>query len=66
MPSNSIGPRIDPRRITGALAGVAIGDAMGMPSEFMTRDQIRTAYGRIEGFRRRVRAISMTEWRQAG
>lgn len=51
MPSNSIGPRIDPRRITGALAGVAIGDAMGMPSEFMTRDQIRTAYGRIEGFR---------------
>ena len=41
---------IDPGRIAGALAGVAIGDAMGMPSEFMTRDEIRNAYGRIEGF----------------
>ncbi|MDD2202258.1 MAG: ADP-ribosylglycohydrolase family protein [Firmicutes bacterium] len=45
-----LGGRIDPNRITGALAGVAIGDAMGMPSEFMTREQIRDAYGRIEGF----------------
>ncbi|NLB72801.1 MAG: ADP-ribosylglycohydrolase family protein [Firmicutes bacterium] len=42
--------RIDPGRIAGALAGVAIGDAMGMPSEFMTREEIRHAYGRIEGF----------------
>jgi ADP-ribosylglycohydrolase len=42
--------RIDPRRIAGALAGVAIGDAMGMPSEFMTREQIRDVYGRIDGF----------------
>ncbi len=41
---------IDPERIAGALAGVAIGDAMGMPSEFMTREEIRDAYRRIEGF----------------
>lgn len=41
---------IDPKKIAGALAGVAIGDAMGMPSEFMTRDEIRNIYGRIEGF----------------
>ena len=41
---------IDPGRIAGALAGVAIGDAMGMPLEFMTREEIRNAYGRIEGF----------------
>ena len=41
---------IDPMKIAGALAGVAIGDAMGMPSEFMTREEIRSIYGRIEGF----------------
>lgn len=51
MSSRSIDPRIDPRRIAGALAGVAIGDAMGMPAEFMIRDEIRSVYGRIEGFR---------------
>ncbi|HHY62291.1 MAG TPA: hypothetical protein GYA11_04830 [Firmicutes bacterium] len=41
---------LDPSRVAGTLAGVAIGDAMGMPSEFMTREEIRDVYGRIEGF----------------
>jgi ADP-ribosylglycohydrolase len=37
-------------RAVGALLGVAIGDAMGMPSQTMTRQQIRQAYGEITGF----------------
>lgn len=41
---------IEPDKIAGAVAGVAIGDAMGMPSEFMTCEEIRNVYGRIEGF----------------
>lgn len=41
---------IDVDRIAGAIAGVAIGDAMGMPCEFMTRDDIRSVYGRLETF----------------
>lgn len=32
------------------LAGVAIGDALGMPTEFLTREQITAWYGRIDGF----------------
>lgn len=46
-----LGDRVDHSRIAGAIAGVAIGDAMGMPSEFMTRKEIRDVYGRIEGFK---------------
>ena len=34
-------------RIQGALMGVAYGDAMGMPSEFFTREQIRQRFGEI-------------------
>ena len=30
-------------RAYGALVGGAIGDAMGMPASFLTRQQIRTA-----------------------
>jgi len=37
-------------RAAGCLAGVAIGDAMGMPCEFLTRGQIAQRYGRIKGF----------------
>ena len=36
-------------RAYGALVGGAIGDAMGMPASFLTRQQIRTAYGYIQG-----------------
>lgn len=38
-------------RALGALAGVAIGDAMGMPTQTMTREDIASRYGAITGFR---------------
>lgn len=37
-------------RAIGALAGVAVGDALGMPSQTMTRKDIAAAYGRITDF----------------
>lgn len=37
-------------RAMGALIGVALGDALGMPSQTMTRDQIAAAYGNITDF----------------
>jgi len=33
-------------RFVGSIVGFAIGDALGMPAEFLTRDQIRRYYGR--------------------
>lgn len=33
-------------RCTGALVGFAAGDALGMPAEFLSRDQIRRYYGK--------------------
>jgi len=35
-------------RMAGSLAGVAIGDAMGMPCEFLTREEIRTRYAWLD------------------
>ena len=38
-------------RCVGAIAGFAIGDALGMPAAFLSRDQIRRYYGKpISGF----------------
>lgn len=37
-------------RALGALTGVAIGDALGMPSQTLSRAQIATQYGRITDF----------------
>lgn len=37
-------------RALAALTGLALGDALGMPSQTLTRDAIRQHYGRIEGF----------------
>ncbi len=38
-------------RFVGTIVGFAIGDAMGMPAEFLSRDQIRRYYGKpITGF----------------
>lgn len=45
---NSEKIRLD--RATGALWGVAIGDALGMPSQTLTRTQISDTYGWIDGF----------------
>ena len=42
---------MDPRfsRAYGALAGLALGDALGMPTQSMSPEQIRAVYGRITG-----------------
>ena len=42
---------MDPRfsRADGALAGLALGDALGMPTQAMSPEQIRAVYGRITG-----------------
>ena len=42
---------MDPRfsRAYGALAGLALGDALGMPTQTMSPEQIRAVYGRITG-----------------
>lgn len=37
-------------RALGALWGGALGDALGMPTQTLSRDQIIAAYGEIEGF----------------
>lgn len=42
------------QRALGALAGVAIGDAMGMPTQTLTRDEIVRLYGEVDGFRAAV------------
>ncbi len=39
------------QRALGALAGVAIGDAMGMPTQTMSREEIARVYGPVRGFR---------------
>ena len=36
-------------RAYGALAGLALGDALGMPTQAMSPEQIRSTYGRITG-----------------
>lgn len=41
---------VDESRTFGCLAGLAIGDAMGMPTSFLTPAQIQTRYGRITTF----------------
>ncbi len=38
-------------RALAALTGIALGDALGMPSQTLDRAAIRAIYGRIEGFR---------------
>ena len=42
-----MGPRFS--RAHGALAGLALGDALGMPTQEMSPEQIRAVYGRIIG-----------------
>lgn len=37
-------------RAHGCLAGVALGDALGRATEFMTREQIRARFGWLDGF----------------
>ena len=41
-------------KATGCLAGVALGDALGRATEFMTRDEIRARYGWLDHFAARL------------
>jgi ADP-ribosyl-[dinitrogen reductase] hydrolase len=44
-------PNVLVNRFTGSIVGFAVGDALGMPTQFLTRDQIRRYYGKaIAGF----------------
>ena len=36
-------------KIAGAIYGMALGDAMGMPSELWGREKVRKYFGKIEG-----------------
>ncbi|HOB40644.1 MAG: ADP-ribosylglycohydrolase family protein [Limnochordia bacterium] len=38
-------------KILGSLVGVALGDALGMPTEFMTQEAIREVYGMVRELR---------------
>ena len=37
-------------RATAALYGLAIGDALGMPTQMMSRESITARWGRLSGF----------------
>ncbi|HEX6447485.1 MAG TPA: ADP-ribosylglycohydrolase family protein, partial [Streptosporangiales bacterium] len=37
-------------RALGALYGLAIGDALGMPTQFLSRATVRELYGTVTGF----------------
>ena len=44
-------PKLLTSRFVGTIVGFAVGDALGMPAQFLTRDQIRRYYGKhINGF----------------
>ena len=37
-------------KVAGTIYGMALGDAMGMPSELWGRERVRNYFGKIEGF----------------
>ena len=41
-------------RAQGAMLGLALGDALGMPTQAMSRDAIRERYGAISGLVRSI------------
>lgn len=44
-------------RVTGSLYGMATGDALGVPSSFMTQDYIAEKWGWIDTFYPRKKVI---------
>ncbi|WP_171131156.1 MULTISPECIES: ADP-ribosylglycohydrolase family protein [unclassified Ruegeria] len=47
---SAAGQDIERDRAAATLYGLALGDALGMPSQTLTREEIRRNYGTIEGF----------------
>ena len=39
-------PQVVRSRFVGAMVGFAVGDALGMPAQFLSREQIRSYYGK--------------------
>lgn len=54
------------QRALGALAGVAVGDAMGMPTQTLSRTEIARLYGPIHGFRDAVSQQPVSAGLRAG
>jgi ADP-ribosylglycohydrolase len=46
--------RATQERTLGAILGLGIGDALGMPVTGMSADDVRKSYGRIEGYHGRT------------
>jgi ADP-ribosylglycohydrolase len=38
-------------RARGALYGLAIGDALGMPTQLMSHEEVAACFGTLDGFR---------------
>ncbi|HCA02678.1 ADP-ribosylglycohydrolase family protein [Vreelandella alkaliphila] len=51
----------DPSRWTGCLLGLAVGDALGAPLEFHSRDRLKPITGMIEGGKFRMRQGEWTD-----
>lgn len=55
MTCAGLGEPVEAQRLedaaAGMLAGVALGDALGMPAEFLTREGIRAWYGELDSLR---------------
>ena len=54
------------QRALGALAGVAVGDAIGMPTQTLPREEIVRLYGAIHGFRDAVPGHPVSAGLRAG
>lgn len=54
------------QRAFGALAGVAVGDAMGMPTQTLSREEIARIYGQIRGFNGAFSGHSVSSGLKAG
>lgn len=54
------------KRAIGAFAGLAIGDAMGMPTQTLSREEIARLYGPIRGFRDAVAEQPVSAGLKAG
>ena len=53
-------------RALGALYGLAIGDALGMPTQLLSHDQVATHLGTIDGFREAAPDHRVAAGRPAG
>ena len=53
-------------RARGALYGLAIGDALGMPTQFMSHEEVGDSFGVIDGFRAALPGAEVQAFEDAG